>query len=94
MIINGKYTSEWFGECSITTDATLDTDTNELDIEMSDVEIDDNSILFDEYFISDDGERYDNICPECHSFLTKTYMNEGIGKMLVEVTECPDCGIL
>jgi hypothetical protein len=72
MIIKGKYTSEWFGECSITTDATLDTDTNKLEIEIADVEIDDNSILFDEYFISDTGERYDNICPDCHEYLTKS----------------------
>lgn len=94
MIIKGKYTSEWFGECTITTNATLNTDTNQLDIEMSDVEIDDNSILFDEYFISDDGEIYDNICPHCHECLTKTYMDEGVGKQLFEVTECPNCGIM
>jgi len=92
MIIKGKYTSEWFGECSITTDATLDTDTNKLEIEIADVEIDDNSILFDEYFISDTGERYDNICPDCHEYLTKSYMDESVGKQLFDVVECPNCG--
>ncbi len=40
------------------------------------------------------GERYNNICPHCHECLTKTYIDEGVGKQLFEVTECPNCGKL
>ena len=93
MEILGMFTSVW-SDCTITTNAVLDTATNELNIEFSDIKMDDNSILYEEYFVDCNGNKYDNICPECHVHLTKTYMVEGVGKQLIEVTECPECGIL
>ncbi len=94
MKINGKFTSVWNDGIKITTDAVLYTDDNSLDIEQSDCCLDGCSILMEEYFEDDKGNVYYNVCPECHTHLTKIYMDEGIGKQLFEVTECPECGIL
>lgn len=83
--IKGTFTSVWScGEVS--THAVLDTETGELNIEMSDYEIDNDAICEREYFTDKDGNEY-KVCNICHSFITKSVMKSA-GKCLDEVECC------
>lgn len=92
--IKGTFTSFWDGGTEISTEAILDTETGEVIAETSEVE--DVDILDREAFTSNEfanaGEEYE-ICPECHEYITKVVMKEGIGKTLYEARVCsnPDC---
>ena len=86
----GTFTSVWDG-IEITTPAELDLETGEINI-LETVNADGLEILDEEFFTDEDGKNY-NVCPECHEFITKTFMVEGTGKTLHEITGCsnPDC---
>ena len=92
--MKGTFVSVWDDGTEIRTPATLDTETGEVDAETADIE--NLDILQREYFESDEsfnsGEEYD-ICPECHEYILKTVMKEGIGSTLYEDRVCsnPDC---
>lgn len=90
-IIKGTFTTIWDGGTEITTSAELDTVSGE--ISTISVDVVDFDVLEDEYFTSIHGEEYHNICDECHEFLTRVEMVEGVGKHLHEVKKCmnPDC---
>jgi hypothetical protein len=92
MIKKGTFTSVWDGDTEITTKAVLNTETGEVTAEA--VEADDVDILDREYFTDEDGEEYP-VCSECHSFILKAIMDEGINfKNLLfkrQVCSDPDC---
>jgi hypothetical protein len=90
MIKKGEFVSVW-DNGSIRTPAELDTETGEVTTES--VDADGMEHLIEEWFEdNEDGEEYD-VCPECHSFILKTIMDEGVGKTLFERQICtdPDC---
>jgi hypothetical protein len=91
MILSGTFTSAWDGDTEITTVATLDTETGEVDAECASGDLD-VYILEKEYFTDKAGNTYP-VCPECHYFILKTVMKEGVGKTLYEALVCsnPDC---
>lgn len=71
MIKHGIFTSIWDTE-TISTKATLDTETGSIEIEETDEEVDDSRwhLLKGEKFVDEEGNEYD-ICQECHSFVLK-----------------------
>ena len=89
MTMLGTFVSVW-DNGSLRTPATLDTETGEVTTES--VDADGMEHLIDEWFEDEEGEEYE-ICPECHEYITKTVMKEGIGKTLYEARVCsnPDC---
>jgi hypothetical protein len=92
--MKGKLITLWDGEIEISTPAELNTETGEITTES----IDANGLetLDREYFQSDEffnsGEEFE-VCPDCHEYILKTVMMEGIGKTLFEANVCsnPDC---
>lgn len=89
-MIKGKFVSIWDGGTEIVTNAELNECTGEVisdSVDVSNVEI-----LDQEYFEDENGNEYE-VCPDCHSFILKTVMKEGIGKTLYEAKVCsnPDC---
>lgn len=56
------------------------------------VDVDGMEHLIEESFEDEEGEEFE-ICPECHEFILKTVMKEGVGKTLYETQVCsnPDC---
>lgn len=91
MIKKGTFTSVWDdGDTEISTFCTLNTETGELIAES----IEDDSVdnLDREYFTDEEGNDYD-VCPECHEYILKTVINEGVGKQLFEEIVCSnsDC---
>jgi hypothetical protein len=87
MIKKGTFTSVWDNDTEITSPAVLNTETGEIGAVA--VEANDVDILDKEYFTDEDGEEYE-VCPECHDFILKTVMKEGIGKTLYEALVCSD----
>ena len=87
MILKGTFTSIWDGDVDITTPAILDTETGEVTTES--VEADDVDILDREYFTDEDDNEYE-VCTECHNFILKSAIKEGISKTLDEVQVCSD----
>ena len=85
----GKFTSIW-DEGTVTTPATLDEATGEITTDSVDVKGMEH--LIEEYFEDEEGEEYD-VCPECHEYILKVVMKEGVGKSLYEAQVCsnPDC---
>lgn len=65
MLKKGLFTSIWDGGYEITTSATLDTETGYLDIEQTKEGIDDLENLEEEYFIDEEGTKYE-VCLNCH----------------------------
>lgn len=82
----GTFVSVWESGEAITTPAILDENTGEVITESVDINLDDD-ILEREYFEDEEGEEY-NICPNCHSFILKTVIKEGVGKSLYEANVC------
>ena len=92
MIIKGTFTSVWDGGVEITTNATLDTDDGYVEAESSDTNVTGLNILDMEIFTDENGDEHE-ICPDCHEYILKTVMVDGVGKTLTEVQRCsnPDC---
>ena len=88
-IIKGTFVSVWDGGVEIRTTGELNTETGEVTCDT--VEAGNVETLDREYFETADDEY--EICPECHEYILKTVMKEGIGKTLNEVQVCsnPDC---
>lgn len=89
--MKGTFVSIW-DNGSVRTPATLDTETGE--VTTNSVEADDNlGTLMEEWFESNEsfnaGEEYE-ICPECHEYILKTVMKDGIGSTLYEARVCSD----
>ena len=89
-LITGNFTSIW-DNGSVTTPATLDIKTGEINTNSVDVS-DDIGTLMEEWFEDSEGEEYD-VCPKCHEYILHTCMEPGIGHNLNEVKRCknPDC---
>jgi hypothetical protein len=89
MKITGKFTSVW-DNGSITTPATLDTETGKLSI--NSVEVNDSfDSLVCEHFESSDGELFD-VCEYCHDHVLKE-VTEFVNCTEVTTERCtdPDC---
>jgi hypothetical protein len=88
--MKGTFVSVWDGGSEIRTNAVLNTETGEVIAES--VDAGDVENLDREYFQSNEDDEYE-ICPECHEFILKTVIDEGIGKSLFERQVCsnPDC---
>lgn len=92
--MKGIFVSVWDGGTEIRTDAILNEETGE--VTTKSVEADDVDSLDREYFESSEfhnsGEEFE-ICPECHEYILKVVMKEGIGKTLYEEKVCSnlDC---
>jgi len=86
MIVKGTFVSVW-DNGTLSTPATLDTETGEVTTES----VDANGLehLMEEWFEDEEGEEYD-ICPECHEYILHTCMEDGIGHNLDEVKRCKD----
>jgi hypothetical protein len=84
----GTFISIW-DEGSVRTPAELDEDG---EISTTSVDVEGMEHLIEEIFEDEDGEEYD-VCPECHEYILKTVMKEGVGKTLYEAQVCsnPDC---
>ena len=89
--IEGTFVSVWDDGTEIRTNATLDEETGHIEAEQSDDPCDHGSLVR-EYFEDEDGEEYE-VCPECHEYIMKTVMLDGIGQCLDECRVCsdPDC---
>jgi hypothetical protein len=89
MVKRGTFTSIW-DNGTITTPATLDTETGEISTNAVDAP-DDLGTLDEEWFEDEEGEQYD-ICPECHEYIIHTCMepDEHISHQLNEVKRCKD----
>lgn len=94
--MKGTFISVWDGSTVIRTSAKLNTSTGEITTKSINVDNLDLENLDREYFESSEflnsGEEFE-VCPECHAFILKTVIKEGIGKTLNEVLVCfdPDC---
>lgn len=87
MVIQGTFTSVWDGGVA-NTPATLDTETGE--VSTNSIEVSENfGTLMEEWFEDENGEEYE-ICPVCHEFILRTYMEPGIGHNLDEIRKCMD----
>ena len=87
--MKGTFTSYWSNGEIITTPAELDEKTGEVVAETSDAKLNNKSVLVSECFTDEDGNDYE-VCCECHSYIEKTIMVDGIGKSLNEVRVCSD----
>ena len=92
--MKGTFISVWDNGSEIHTNAVLNTETGEViadSVEAGNVEN-----LSTEYFQSNEffnaGEEFE-VCPECHEYILKVVMKEGVGKTLYEDKVCsnPDC---
>jgi hypothetical protein len=92
--MKGTFVSIWDDGIEVSTPAELDETTGEITTES--VDVSNLDILQREYFESSEfqnsGEEFE-VCPECHNFITKVVVKEGVGKTLNEVPVCsdPDC---
>jgi len=91
-IITGEFTSVWDDGTEVTTPATLNLKTGELDITSS--KKSPKGSLEREYFTSEiDGEEYE-VCTGCHQYIMKGVVNpDDTGCGLHDDEECsdPDC---
>ena len=89
--IKGVFVSVWDDGTEIRTNATLDEETGHIEAEQSDDPCDHGSLVR-EYFEDEDGNEYE-VCPDCHEYIMKTVMIDGIGQCLDECRVCsdPDC---
>lgn len=87
MVISGTFTSVWDDGVEIATPATLDTETGEV-IAIA-AEVENLDILQREYFTDKNENEYE-ICPECHEYILKSVMKDGIGHCYDEVKVCSD----
>lgn len=83
----GTFTSVWDDGVEITTPAELDETTGEV-IPVS-VDVEGLDILNREYFTDEHGDEH-TVCPECHCYIMKTIMVDGIGSCLDEKSVCSD----
>ena len=88
--MKGTFTSIWDDGIEIITPAVLNTETGEITSEAA--EVDNVDVLVREFFTDEDDNEYE-ICPECHEFILKSVMKDGIGSNYDEVSVCsnPDC---
>jgi len=89
--INGKLISYWDDGSEYVSPATLDTETGEIDVHVMH-KVPKDCSLVGEDFIDENGKIYE-VCPQCHLFILKTEIVEGIGKHLYEEKRCmsEDC---
>lgn len=89
--IEGTFVSVWDDGTKIRTNATLDEETGHIEAEQSDDPCDHGSLVR-EYFENEDGDEYE-VCSECHCYILKTVMKDGIGSCLDECRVCSnsDC---
>lgn len=89
-MIKGEFISIWDDGIEIRTSATLNPETGQIDAEQADVSGLD--ILQKERFESEDGNEYE-VCLECHEYIIKIVMEDGIGSCFDEVPKCSnrDC---
>jgi hypothetical protein len=88
--MKGTFVSIW-DEGSIRTPAELNEETGEISTES--VDADGMEHLMEEWFEDNEtGDEYE-VCPECHEYILKVVMKEGVGKTLYEAQVCsnPDC---
>lgn len=83
----GTFISVWDDGIEISTKATLDEKTGE--IETDSIDVNGLEVLTEEKFVDKDGNESE-ICSNCHCHITKKIMIEGIGKQLNEITVCSD----
>jgi phospholipid N-methyltransferase len=86
----GNFISVW-DEGTVITSAILDEKTGS--VETNSIEVNNNfNHLIEEVFETEEGDEYD-ICPECHEFVLKSIIEEGVGKSLHERRICsnPEC---
>lgn len=90
-IVKCKFTSVWDDGSVVTTPCTYDTSSGQVDPEVSNGPIP-TGLLVREYITLDDGDELE-VCHDCHEYVLRTVMEEGVGKHLHEVKECPnpDC---
>lgn len=88
--MNVTFTSVWEGGSLVKTPATYNQNTSLVEVD-SPIEFDPSGCLTKEYITLPDGTDLD-VCPECHEYTLKTVMEEGVGKHLYEIKECPGCG--
>ena len=81
----GIFTSIWYEGGVINTPAELNEETGE--VTTTSVDVSDMGELVSEYFTDEDENEYE-ICPDCHEYITKTVMVDGIGKTLEEKRVC------
>ena len=90
-IIHGTFTSVWDNGSEISTQATLDLKTGELECTSS--RVDPDGCLEREYFEDSDYNEYE-VCKVCHSYIMKGVVNpDDTGCGLHDDEECsdPDC---
>lgn len=87
----GTFISVWDDGTEIRTNATLDEETGYIEAEQSDDTCDHGSLVR-EYFENENGDEYE-VCSECHCYILKTVMKDGIGSCLDECRVCSnsDC---
>jgi hypothetical protein len=85
--MKGIFVSVWDGDTEVRTPAVLDEATGEIETKSVDVDDLDLNMLDREYFENEEGDEY-KVCPECHEYILKTVMKEGIGKTLYEAQVC------
>jgi hypothetical protein len=88
--IKCTFTSVWDDGSNITTPCLYDPKTGEVTPETC--EIDPKGNLTREYITIPGGEELE-VCTDCHGYVMKPFMDEGIGKQLFENKCCsdPDC---
>jgi len=87
--MKGTFISIWNDGIEISTPAELNTETGELIIESVNVDGLDLDILINEKFIDENDDKYE-VCPDCHCFIMRTVMSDGIGHTLNEIKVCSD----
>jgi hypothetical protein len=85
----GTFTSVW-DDAIIITGAELNEITGE--IMTSSIDTGNNGSLIEEFFEDEDGDQLE-VCPECHCYIMKTIMVDGIDHCYNERSVCsdPDC---
>jgi len=89
--IKGYFISRWDDGSQIQTIATLNPATGEVRARYSSA-CPSGSLVGETFEVEGSGESFE-ICPDCHEYIMKTEMQEGVGKQLEEVLVCsnPDC---
>lgn len=85
--LKGIFTSIWDGGVNINTPATLETETGYIEAES--VDVDGLECLEEETFTDENGKEY-QVCPECHAYVMKPVMINGIGHNSDEEFVCSD----
>ena len=87
--MKGTFISYW-SEGKVATPCTLDIQSGELSPDT--VDAGDMGILESEKFVADNGDEFD-VCPDCHSYIMKTVIDDRADLSYGEYQVCsdPDC---